>query len=146
MREGKCPHYFFGCFSIEFLSQVAITICSGRHVLFWPLGFVLAVTICSGHHYLLTEIEWRISQNNNDDICLPICLFFIIGYYCYVRYLRMQMLTYTHKTPLPEEPGMPNIYTVYRSACCINNMIGCCVGSMYCIVCCVVTLHHIVAV
>jgi len=42
-----------------------------------PLSQV-AVTICSGRHYLLTEIEWRISQITNDDICLTLCLLFII--------------------------------------------------------------------
>ena len=36
----------FGYFSIEFLSQEAVTICSGRLYLFWPPLFVLAVTIC----------------------------------------------------------------------------------------------------
>jgi len=38
----------------------------------------VAVTICSGRHYLLTELEWRISQNNNDNICPPYCLLFLI--------------------------------------------------------------------
>jgi len=59
MTEGKCRHYYFGCFLIQFLSGVVVTICSGRH-------------------YLFTEIEWGISQNNNDDICLPFCLLFLI--------------------------------------------------------------------
>ena len=38
----------------------------------------VVVTICSGHRFLLTEIEWRISQNNNDNICLLLCLLFLI--------------------------------------------------------------------
>jgi len=59
ITEGKCRHYYFGCFSIKFLSRVAIT-------------------ICSGCHYLLTEIEWSVSQNNCDDICLPLCLLFLL--------------------------------------------------------------------
>jgi len=59
-----------------FLHSICVT--GGRHYLFWPSLFVLAVPICSGRHYLLTEIEWRISQNNNDDIWLPLCLLFLI--------------------------------------------------------------------
>ena len=37
----------FGLFLCsKFLSGVAVTICPGRHYLFWPSLFVLAVTIC----------------------------------------------------------------------------------------------------
>jgi len=56
----------------------SISIRGGSHYLFWLSLFDLAVTICSGRHYLLTEIEWRISQNNHDDICLPLCLIFLM--------------------------------------------------------------------
>jgi len=59
IREGKCRHYFFGCFSIQFVSQVAVTICSGRH-------------------YLLTEIEWRISQ-----IMMTTFAFLYVSYFLY---------------------------------------------------------------
>jgi len=69
----------------------SISVRGGRHYLFWPSLFVLAITVCSGHnyfilavttcsgrHYLLTKIEWRNSQNNNDNICLLLCLLFLI--------------------------------------------------------------------
>jgi len=107
IMEGKCGHYYFGFFFIQFLSGMAVTVCSGRHYLFWPSLFVLAVTICSGHHCLfwtslfvlaitvcsgrhylfwpslfLTQIEWRISKNDNDDICLPLCPLFLT--WCWV--------------------------------------------------------------
>jgi len=68
-----------------FLHSISVT--GGRHYLFWPSPFVLAVTICSGRHYLLTEIEWRISQNNNDDICLTLCLLFLICLYATTLFL-----------------------------------------------------------
>jgi len=65
-----------------FLHWISVT--GGRH-LFWLSLFVLAVTICSGRHYLfwpslcvIGEIERRISQNNNDDICPPLCLLILI--------------------------------------------------------------------
>ena len=52
-----------------FLPSISVT--GGRHYLFWLSLFVLAVAILFGRHYLLTEIKWKVSQNNNDDICLP---------------------------------------------------------------------------
>jgi len=49
-------------------------------LLFWL--FLNSISVRGGRHYLLTEIEWRISQNNNDDICLPLCHLFLI---CWIR-------------------------------------------------------------
>jgi len=60
----------------QFLHSISVWV--GRHYLFWPPLFVLAISICFGRHYLLTDIEWRISQNNNDNICLLLCLLFLI--------------------------------------------------------------------
>ena len=53
--QGKCRNYYFGSFSFQFLTGVAVTICSGRYYLFWGSLFVLAVTICSRRYYLF----WR---------------------------------------------------------------------------------------
>ena len=72
IREGICSHYYFGCFSIQFLSGVAVTICSGHHYLFWPSLFVLAVTIC------LQKLNGESAQMNNDNICLPLSPLFLI--------------------------------------------------------------------
>jgi len=52
IAEGKCCHYYFGCFLIQFLSGVAVTICSCRHYMFWSSLCVHASELFSGHHYL----------------------------------------------------------------------------------------------
>ena len=75
---------------------------------------MVAVTICSGRHYLLTEIEWRISQNNNDDICLPLCLLFLIMYArAYVPPLYEHV--YMHMDPVLD--GHMSVYVCTCIAC-----------------------------
>jgi len=33
-----------------------------------------------------TEIEWRNSQKDNDDICFPLCLLFLIGSHPQIKF------------------------------------------------------------
>jgi len=53
----------------------SISVRGGRYYLFWPLLFVLALTICQ------QKLNGVSARMNNDDICLPLCLLFLIWFW-----------------------------------------------------------------